>query len=139
MKKQARPFPMDRDEIKQIKLFYRKEFLEWMMANRDDGRRIMAALEIRGYANPKIRKNLRNTIYRTNYRLRHPEKYKAEKEIAKARHHGQLNPEPCFNCGSTNGVEAHHEDYSKPLDIVWLCRECHVGLHNNKITIGVSQ
>jgi len=26
----------------------------------------------------------------------------------------------CFEIG-----EAHHEDYSKPLDVDWLCLECH--------------
>lgn len=31
-------------------------------------------------------------------------------------------------CGSTK-TEAHHHDYSKPLDVRWLCRACHQAAH----------
>lgn len=38
---------------------------------------------------------------------------------------GNLTPEPClFGCGGTP-VEAHHHDYSKPLDVTWLCVRHH--------------
>ncbi len=30
----------------------------------------------------------------------------------------------CSDCGETK-VEAHHEDYSKPLDVEWLCKKHH--------------
>jgi hypothetical protein len=42
---------------------------------------------------------------------------------------GHIPPEACFICMAT-GVEMHHEDYGKPLDVVWLCRPCHVSYHN---------
>lgn len=35
---------------------------------------------------------------------------------------------PCQMCGNLNG-EKHHPDYSKPLDIIWLCHPCHIKLH----------
>ncbi len=31
----------------------------------------------------------------------------------------------CARCGATTALEAHHEDYSKPLDVEWLCLPCH--------------
>lgn len=37
---------------------------------------------------------------------------------------GKLIEEPCRICGNIK-AEAHHEDYSKPLDVVWLCNKHH--------------
>lgn len=44
---------------------------------------------------------------------------------------GKLIPEPCEVCGNTK-VEAHHDDYSKPLQIRWLCHKHHRQLHSNQ-------
>ena len=41
---------------------------------------------------------------------------------------GKLVREPCKVCG-TELVEAHHKDYAKPLDVVWLCRPHHLKTH----------
>jgi len=38
---------------------------------------------------------------------------------------------PCEVCGSEYTV-AHHEDYSKPLEVRWLCREHHEILHEQE-------
>ena len=38
-------------------------------------------------------------------------------------------PENCEKCGKPLPLEAHHEDYSKPLEINWLCRTCHSVIH----------
>lgn len=40
---------------------------------------------------------------------------------------GKINREPCEVCGSK--AEAHHDDYSKPLQVKWLCRKHHMKLH----------
>lgn len=37
---------------------------------------------------------------------------------------GKLKRSPCEVCGDPK-VDAHHEDYGKPLDVVWLCRIHH--------------
>jgi hypothetical protein len=39
---------------------------------------------------------------------------------------GKLTKKPCERCASEK-VEMHHEDYSKPLEVVWLCRTCQRG------------
>lgn len=36
----------------------------------------------------------------------------------------------CEDCGSSHDLQAHHADYSKPLDVSWLCRKCHNFIHN---------
>lgn len=44
---------------------------------------------------------------------------------------GALIPTPCERCNAEK-VEKHHPDYSKPLEIVWLCRPCHLALHREE-------
>lgn len=41
---------------------------------------------------------------------------------------GRVKKQPCAICG-VQDVEAHHHDYEKPLEVVWLCREHHKALH----------
>ena len=41
---------------------------------------------------------------------------------------GELLRKPCQVCGS-EPVDAHHPNYSKPLDVEWLCRSHHVAVH----------
>lgn len=52
----------------------------------------------------------------------------AHKAVSNAIRDGKLTPLPCQVCGIQE-VEAHHPDYSRPLDVVWLCRHHHSQIH----------
>lgn len=43
---------------------------------------------------------------------------------------GKLIPRPCA-CGCQE-VEMHHSDYSKPLEVEWMCRRCHIDHHHGE-------
>ena len=44
-----------------------------------------------------------------------------------------IRPNQCSKCSSTGNIHAHHEDYSKPLKVIWLCKKCHTRLHNDQV------
>lgn len=57
---------------------------------------------------------------------RNPHKKKAVTTVNNAIRDGKLERgTECAACKGTKNIEAHHEDYSKPLDVTWLCKKCH--------------
>jgi len=60
-------------------------------------------------------------------RVRNPEKMKA-RSIAKSKIKIPKG-EKCQTCKIKLAVERHHEDYSKPLEVVFLCKSCHSKLN----------
>ncbi len=60
---------------------------------------------------------------------RNPEKHKARYLVGNALRGGKLKRQPCSVCGTEDCLEAHHEDYTKPLVVSWLCRKHHRELH----------
>lgn len=40
-----------------------------------------------------------------------------------------VRADTCQDCGATDRIEAHHPDYSKPLEVEWLCTKCHTARH----------
>ena len=45
---------------------------------------------------------------------------------------GKVKRKPCQVCGSVF-AHAHHEDYSKPLEVEWLCKKHHLQLHGKMV------
>lgn len=55
-----------------------------------------------------------------------PEKRKARYTLDNAVARGKIiRPTICPECHREARIEAHHDDYSKPLDVKWFCRRCH--------------
>lgn len=59
------------------------------------------------------------------WREKNPQKNRAHKIVFTELRAKRLFKFPCVVCGNTKS-EAHHEDYSKPLDVIWLCKKHHV-------------
>lgn len=68
---------------------------------------------------------------------RHPRSRSIPREVKRAHNalkraveRGDLvRPSECPACGKRDRIHAHHADYSKPLDVEWLCATCHGRLH----------
>jgi ribosomal protein S27AE len=65
------------------------------------------------------------------YVERNPDRYKAHNAVSNALRDGKLTRGPCENCGAPR-AHAHHDDYSKPLEVRWLCSTCH-GIEHRRI------
>ena len=58
-----------------------------------------------------------------------PEQIKAQSAVMIAIDNGSLIKQPCSVCRNKEKPHAHHPDYSKPKEIVWLCLKCHRHIH----------
>lgn len=47
---------------------------------------------------------------------------------------GKIKRKPCIKCGSLK-VEGHHFDYSKPLDVLWLCQFHHQEIEGRLVSV----
>lgn len=82
------------------------------LSEQDDG-------ELSGY--PK-------TVTNRKYARKFPEKRRAHKLVERAKARGEISQQDCETCGNHKS-QAHHDDYSRPLDIRWLCYPCHAEVH----------
>jgi hypothetical protein len=58
-------------------------------------------------------------------RINNRPQYLAHKAVENAVAAGRLIQWPCEICGSNDLVHAHHDDYEKPLEVIWLCPQHH--------------
>lgn len=65
------------------------------------------------------------------YIMANPEKHRAHIILTNAIASGKITRKPCEVCGNPK-VEGHHEDYSKPLKVMWLCHKCHCHHHKER-------
>ena len=101
----------------------KQEDPHWQIKERERQRKKQANRRDMGLAKKYQRKN--------DY-IKTKEKYG---EYLSAIKNGKLTPQPCAVCGKDK-TQGHHEDYSKPLDVVWLCirhhQDRHIHLRNAK-------
>ena len=87
----------------------RQWFKDWYARHGKDPARLKRkAGQQRKYANDPL------------LRMKHEARWQTHRAIKS----GKLKRAPCVQCGAAK-AEAHHADYYKPLEITWLCKECH--------------
>jgi hypothetical protein len=82
----------------------------------------------------RLRKNEKYKKYDKEYNAKwmraNPEKAIARRRVESALKSGVLvKPENCEFCKRDARLHGHHEDYTKVLEVVWLCPSCHLKLH----------
>ena len=82
------------------------------------------------YSQSESGKRVRNRNSKKYY-AKHRDEYRARSQLNYAISTGRTEKGPCVTCGDVSS-HGHHEDYSKPLEVIWLCRRCHTELHNVK-------
>jgi len=89
-----------------------------------------AAYQERKRINPEYRaKRIAQTA---KWKEQNKEKRVAHKAVEKAINSGLLiKPTRCQVCNvEPKRLDGHHEDYTKLLEVQWLCRSCHILAHN---------
>jgi len=72
--------------------------------------------------NPKVIQS-----HKKRWAEKHPDRRSASNAVSNAIRDGKLEKLPCFVCGKN--AQGHHPDYSRPLDVVWLCPKHHKETH----------
>lgn len=87
--------------------------------------------EIREY--DRNRGNRQTAEWRANYKATHKAECDARTAVDNAVRDGRLTRMPCEVCGGTYRIQGHHDDYSKPLDVRWLCVKHHRQHHTGRM------
>lgn len=72
--------------------------------------------------------NLTTNTRQAQWRQANADKYRAHLAVQRGLKSGDLVRQPCEVCGHPR-TDAHHDDYSEPLTVRWLCRQHHTRLH----------
>jgi len=75
--------------------------------------------------NPEKFKAQKRRYYKNN-----KEKIQAKDMVFRAIQNGEIvKPDRCQSCSKVGYVEGHHHNYEFPLEVTFVCRRCHAGLH----------
>ncbi len=68
----------------------------------------------------------------------HPQAVATHRAFRAAVKRGEIMRQPCELCGDPRS-HGHHDDYSKPLEVSWLCQLCHIEHHRLERLYGKGQ
>ena len=81
-----------------------------------------------GVKNWRDRNKEKMVSYALKWNRLHPDAHEAHRLVKNALKNKSLERQPCEKCDSVES-QAHHDDYSKPLEVKWLCPKHHVQHH----------
>jgi hypothetical protein len=85
---------------------------------------------MKAYAQTERGKAVHAAGHRT-WKEQNPHKRDAQIKFGNALRDGKVaRGTECECCGTTGRLHGHHDDYSKPLDVRWLCVPCHSAAHH---------
>lgn len=98
--------------------------LEPVIARRRRHAEVMSRYRAKRRDDPEYQKRVTEATRAS--RRRYPERQYARDVIKRALRSGRLTrPTECEHCGAGGLIEASHSDYSKPMEVEWLCPPCH--------------
>lgn len=69
--------------------------------------------------------------YLDKQKQKYPQKYTARNMVNAAVRDGKIiKPDCCSECKKKCSPHSHHDDYLKPLEVRWLCVQCHARHHD---------
>lgn len=96
----------------------------WRRANNEHSRENQRAYNKKRYKTHPETEHAR----RIRYALKYPNRIKANRKVQTAVKSGKLIKRPCEVCSVVKTI-AHHDDYTKPLEVKWLCELHHKERH----------
>lgn len=108
-------------------------FIDFGIDRSNDGHQSYCKVCVRKYHKERYKKNNRKEYFHQHYE-KDPRKHAAKRDAGIALKKGEIiPPDSCELCdGDTPWRDMHHDDYSKPLEVRFLCRPCHMILHANE-------
>jgi hypothetical protein len=105
----------NRDKTRAANIRYREKHMDRILARRNQYFR----------ENPDVKRRIRN-----RYQNKHSEKTRARWIYQNALRSGKIKHQnQCSVCPNDKFIHGHHPDYSKPLEVIWLCPKCHKLAH----------
>ena len=120
-KKMREHYAENKDEYSKRHAAYRRT---------DEGKIVHKAASKRFLETQKGRDAMKKST--DKYNAKNKEKLQSHWKVKQAIKTGALVRAPCEVCGELK-VDAHHDDYTKPLEVRWLCRDHHKELHRKII------
>lgn len=105
-----------------------KPLIEFVMKN-GHRRHVCRECERQRFATWRERNRTRFRAMKADWQAKNILKRAAHKAVEVALRKGVLVAKPCERCGTDYGVHAHHDDYTKPLNVIWLCARHHGERH----------